>query len=43
MTLQWWPRPLAMFDNASIAESIELWTEIDTDNDKFVKHKAYVD
>ena len=38
---QWWPRPIAMFTNVSIGVSIDKYILIDSDNDKYVKHKEY--
>ena len=38
---QWWPRPIAMFTNTSISITIDQYDMIDTDNDKYVKHKEY--
>ena len=38
---QWWPRPIAMFTNTSITVTIDQYDMIDTDNDKYVKHKEY--
>ena len=38
---QWWPRPIAMFTNQSIEVTIDRYTLIDSDNDKYVKHKEY--
>jgi len=38
---QWWPRPIAMFTNASIQVTIDKYVLIDSDNDKYVKHKEY--
>ncbi len=36
---QWWPRPIHIFTNTSINITIDKFTLIDSDNDKYVKHK----
>ena len=38
---QWWPRPLSVFDRDPISKSIDHYATIDTDNNKYVVHKAY--
>lgn len=38
---QWWPRPIAMFDGDPLSTSIDHYRQIDTENGKFVVHKAY--
>lgn len=38
---QWWPRPIAMYLAESITRSILHYSKIDTDNGRFVIHKAY--
>lgn len=38
---QWWPRPIAMYLSESITQSILHYNKIDTENNRFVVHKAY--
>jgi len=38
---QWWPRPLAMFGSGNLEREIDVFDEINTDNEKFVVHKQW--
>ena len=38
---QWWPRPISVFDGEPLDTSIDHFNLIDTDNGKYVVHKAY--
>ena len=38
---QWWPRPLSVFDSDPLSKSIDHYATIDTENNKYVVHKAY--
>jgi hypothetical protein len=38
---QWWPRPLSMFSEQHISKDIDHFGIIETENGKYVLHKAY--
>jgi hypothetical protein len=38
---QWWPRPISMFEGEPLDASIDHYNLIDSDNGKYVVHKAY--
>ena len=38
---QWWPRPIAVFESEPLDTSIDHYSMIDTENNKYVVHKLY--
>lgn len=38
---QWWPRPMSMFGSGNLTAEIDHFDEINTDNERYVVHKAW--